>query len=648
MVTRSLISVTALAMVSGLAVPSSGVLPSGEHDMRNASQGWYEETAPESLRRDQCLMTEVLRMGGPSMSGVAQDALNQQPDALHTLADPDYWNGTPLSEAFSKDQDTADSALQGLYAKVDEWKEPLAGLQTPGGFSDAGFHWPPGTSDGKKNFYEQTGLSKWVSARFWQDQDSFYEDPTPQADTTVRQAVTSQGDPLYADEADPSLPPAEWNRAYDEHQAYDYLLNWSLEPTGADNARIFLTYGGFPRTGPQQGTLAYRIAVENMKTRFATCAWRDPIDPDDALSDVVATAASEWQSEVASQAVQRNQILDANATATKALASGAETLGDMLGNSWAADHLVRWQAYWSPGGPGDDEAFPPSEADFDQAEQELSDARSKVAEELSDLRAQSDKAEQAAETTDQAQQAAYEIADASGAPRGRGLLVGQQKAQVTSASAAALDAMVAAGETAKAATRASSEDSKTIADRARAQAAETKAAFRTAAAQKANAQAKAAADGAAEQADKAEAANQTAHSKLSEAKQDEADAKAAAATAHAKRLAAEQESDTAKAEKETAAAKEAEADQHRQNAEADAATAQEAEAKAQSAAETAHSKRQAAEDAADKAKAKRDAAWDAESKAKAGRAKAPGKGGLRAGARRRLQRTGCPSSGRHC
>ncbi|MFF3147108.1 hypothetical protein ACFVRU_36665, partial [Streptomyces sp. NPDC057927] len=56
--------------------------------------------------------------------------------------------------------------------------------------------------------------------------------------------------------------------------------------------------------------------------------------------------------EIGSQAGQRNQILNANRDATKALAAGSKELGEMLGQSWIADHLARWQDYWSAGGPG--------------------------------------------------------------------------------------------------------------------------------------------------------------------------------------------------------------------------------------------------------------------------------------------------------
>lgn len=105
-------------------------------------------------------------------------------------------------------------------------------------------------------------------------------------------------------------------------------------------------------------------------------------------------------------------------------------------------------------------------------------------------------AKTAATTSDTAETAAYAVADKNGAPRGRGLLVGEQKAQVTQGATAALAAMVKAGETAEAATRASGGDSETIAQRALAQAAQVKAEFRKEAAHSAELQAKAAADAA--------------------------------------------------------------------------------------------------------------------------------------------------------
>ncbi|MER6121997.1 ricin-type beta-trefoil lectin domain protein [Streptomyces sp. NPDC001795] len=724
----------------------------------------FDATAAEQLRQDQCLMADALRLGGPAMFGTAQDALNQTPDKLHTAANREYWKDTPLSKAFDQDKAAADKEGSALHDHVTDWQAPLDGLSTPAGFTETGFHWPPGAGGQGDNFFDQTGITKWIWAQFWKDEGDFYQDPTPKADDATVKALKDLGTPLYGKDPDPSLPNPQWQQAFAEHQAWDNLVNWSLEPTGADNARLFLSSGGFARTAPDPDSLEFRLGVEDLKSRFAACAWRTPVDPDKVLGKEVAASSAEWQQEIAGQTTQRNQILGANRDATKALAAGSKALGEMLGQSWIADHLARWQDYWSAGGPGwigdspmvihahgasdkcleaqggkkdngtpvqiytcngtagqkwqirgdalvnvnsgkcldvkgsgtangtavqlltcsssgaqkwdygthgttrlynaatgncldlqtydngrdarmwdckgtDPQKFDvtpsghngtdslsyPTKAQFDKAKKGVTDAQTEAKKQLDLIKAQATAAKKAATDTDTAEQAAYAIADAAGAPRGRALLVGQQKAQVTKASSAALDALSKAGDTAYAATRASAGDSETIAARALTQAAASKAAFRTAAAQEANAQAKAAADAAAVQAKNAKDARDTALAKLAETQKAEADAKAAAATAHAKRLDAEAEEATAKAEKETAAAKQAEAAEHKKNAEGYAQTAKAAEDKAEAAASTASDRRKDAEAARDKAKAKRDDAWDAKQKANAARAKADAK-----------------------
>ncbi|MER7185119.1 RICIN domain-containing protein, partial [Streptomyces hyaluromycini] len=633
----------------------------------------FDANAAEQLRQDQCLMAEVLRTGGAAMFGTAQDGLDQTPDKLHTAANREYWNTTALSTAYDKDKDTADKAGDALDAYIDVWKKPLDGLSTPAGFTETGFHWPPGTTGTGPSFFAQTGLSQWITAQFWKAEDDFYKDPTPKADDATVKAVKDLGTPLYGGDPDPSLPGPQWQQAYAEHQAWDALVNWSPQPTGADDARVFLSSGGFPRTAPEPGSVEYRIAVEDLKTRFASCDWRGPVDPDRVLGKEVADASAEWQREIAAQTTQRDRILNANRDATKALATGSKALGELLGQSWIADRLARWQDYWSAGGPGwigdspmivhahgaadkclevgggkkdngtpvqiytcngsvgqkwaiggdgalvnvnsgkclevkgggtangtavqistcnaksaaqkweydtratgrlynpgtgncldlatydlgrdarmwdckgtDPQKFDiapsghngtddldyPTKAQFDKAKKGVTDAQTAAKTQLDLLKAQAAAAKKSATDTDTATQAAYAIADQAGAPRGRGLLVGRQKAQVTKASAAALDALAKAGDTAYAATKASAGDSATIAARAVTQAAQSKAAFRTAAAQEADAQAKAAADAAAVQAQTAKAARDTAKAKLGETQRAEADAKAAAATAH--------------------------------------------------------------------------------------------------------------------
>ncbi|MGW1917565.1 RICIN domain-containing protein [Streptomyces sp. NPDC002076] len=339
---------TALAVVAGLAVqPGSSPLHA---EPASDSYPWYQDTPAEQLRQDQCLMADVLRLGGPSMAATAQGGLNQSADKLHVLANREHWQQTPLAVAYQKDRDAASKQMDALDALRDGWKKPLDGLTTPGGFTDTGFHWPP---DGDQSFYNQTGLSKWVADRFRQKDDDFYQDDTPKADEKTLKAVDDVGNPLYGKDPDPSgTTQQEWNRALAEHDAFQWMHGGPATNAGADDARIFLSSGGFPRTAPQPGTPEYRIAVEDVKSRFAACGWRDPLDPDNVLGDITSTAAAEWQQEVADQATQRNQILDANETAVDALAKGAKALSEMLGHSWVADHLTRWQDYWSPGGIG--------------------------------------------------------------------------------------------------------------------------------------------------------------------------------------------------------------------------------------------------------------------------------------------------------
>ncbi|MET9076997.1 RICIN domain-containing protein [Streptomyces sp. NPDC004232] len=757
--------VTALAVLAGLAVQpgSSGPAPEPAAD----SYPWYQDTTAEQLRQDQCLMTDVLRLGGPTMAATAQDGLNQSADKLHVLADRKNWEQTPLAVAYQKDRDAAGKEMAGLDALREGWKKPLDGLATPGGFTDTAFHLPP---DGEQSFYSQTGLSTWVAGRFWKNDSDFYEDATPAADTATLKAVDAVGNPLYGKDPDPAgTSQQEWNRALAEHDAFQWMHGGPARNAGADDARIFLSSGGFPRTAPQPGSPEYRIAVEDVKSRFAACGWRDPLDPDSVLGDVTSTAAAEWQQEVASQVAQRNQILDANKSAVDALAKGAKALSSMLGNSWVADHLTRWQDYWSPGGvgwigdsslvmrveaakgkcldvqgsgtangtpvqiytcnnsaaqewkfwgaydggyalyntnarkcldvksgndangtkiqlwtcngspaqqwqldvraagelknaatgkcldlhtfdngndtqlytcngtdaqkirvvpqghDGTDSLSYPDKAQFTKATTGITLAQTGAKSQLAVLKAGLASAQKAATASDSALQAAYGIADANGAPRGRGLLVGEQKAQVTRGAAAALAAMEKAGETAEAATRASAGDSATIAQRALAQAAQSKAEFRKEAAKAAEEEAKAAADAAKVHRDNAKKDKETAEAKLADAVKAEGDAKAAAADAHAKRLDAQAQEKTAKAEKETAAAKQAEAADDRKNAEAQATRAKDAKDKADSAEKTAEGKRDDANTARDNAKAKRDDAWDAEQKADAARAKADAK-----------------------
>jgi hypothetical protein len=203
-------SVAALAVLGGLAVQPDLLNRDTGRDAESAgdSYDWYEDTAAEQLRQDQCLMADVLRLGGPSMATTAQDSLNQTPDKLHTLANREHWQSTPLAQAYQKDKDAAVKELDALHALRGGWQKPVDGLTTPAGFTSADFHWPPGSSgDGKDDFYGQTGLTKWTADRFWEEEDDFYQDTTPKADKKTLKAVDDLGTPPLRDGPGPESSP---------------------------------------------------------------------------------------------------------------------------------------------------------------------------------------------------------------------------------------------------------------------------------------------------------------------------------------------------------------------------------------------------------------------------------------------------------
>ncbi|WP_435866949.1 ricin-type beta-trefoil lectin domain protein [Streptomyces xanthochromogenes] len=750
--TSAVTAVTALAVAAGLAI-QPGVLP--DQETRPVADSDPALQAAASLRQDQCLMTDVLRLGGPAMAQTAKDGLDQPVDKLHALADREFWQKTPLATAYQSDRTSADQQLAAIRSVENDWAHRVGAFQNPPGTHDIG--------ESGKSFYDQTGLTKWIAEQWWKSESDFYNDPTPRMDAQTRQAVDTLGSPrytLFSTEGDGNS--AERQDFYSKMQA---AASDHSVPAGADDARIFLAAGGFPRTAPQPGTADYRIAVEDLKSRFASCGWQNPVDPNAVLNGITATASAEWQQEIAAQAPQRDQILNASKDATAALVAGSKALGELLGHSAVADRLARWSDYWSPGGVGwvgdapavvqvhgapgkcldveggrkdngtpvqmwtcngtaaqewilyNDDTGPhlqshdsykcldvaggktddrtkiqiytcngsaaqtwqynlrattpiknvgagkcldlntfdngkdtwlwpcngtpaqqfdvkptghhatdqPVQADFDKAKTLTTGAQTGAKQQLTTLKTQLAAAQKAAASSETAMQTAYTSADAAGAPRGRGLLVGQQKDQVTKGTLAALQAMVQAGETAEAATRASAADSQTIAQRALAQAAQVQTEFRKKAAETAELQAKAAADAAKIHRDNAKKDKETAEAKLADTLKAEANAKAAAADAHAKRLAAEAESATAKAEKETALAKQADAAQHKQNAQSEAGKAKDASEKAKASEATAVEKRNGAVTARDNAKAKRDDAWDAQQKSDAARAKADAK-----------------------
>ncbi|MFE5977742.1 RICIN domain-containing protein [Streptomyces sp. NPDC056460] len=757
--TTAITSIAVLAVVGGVAVRPDLAVQNAESVAAAAdSYDGYDAKAAQQLREDQCLGTEALRMGGPNISALAQSSLVLPPDQLHKKLERDIFSGnmTPLREAANADQALTELWLDKVRKQGYAWSS-AASLDS----------YPNAPRDPDKIF-DKTGLSPWLNQSYWDPMTVFnpFYDSSPTADDKTKTAALAIGDALYTSGGTSQEKEAWalWKKNSGKVEPNQYFVPRVF----ADDARIFLASGGFPRTAPATDSPEFRIAVEDLKARFGACGWHDPIDPNRVLGKQVAQAAAEWQQEIADQATQRQQILTAGKGAGKALQDGTYALSMLLGQSWLADYYTRWQDHWTPGGVGwigngytvievpgapgkcldvqgggktngtpvqvhtcnntaaqkweleggeedlhlrnvnsfkcldvtgnasangtkiqitdcystkgqswksdvraasplkslttgkclDLSAFTlgtdarlwdckgtsaqkflikptgekgagstpyPAKTQFDAAKKGLADAQAAAKMHLATVKAQLENAKKSAVSSDAALQAAYGIADAAGAPRGRGLLVGQQKAQVTKGAVAALTAMVKAGETAEAATKAAAADSATITQRALAQTAQANAEFRKEAARTAELQAKAAADGAKLHRDNAKKDKETAEAKLVVALKAEGDAKAAAADVHAKRLAAEAEEATAKAEKDTASAKQNEAAQHKQTAQTEAANAQEAKENAEAAEATAVARKNDAVKARDGAKAKRDDAWDAEQKAEASRAKADAK-----------------------
>ncbi|MFE0684238.1 polymorphic toxin-type HINT domain-containing protein [Streptomyces sp. NPDC058961] len=571
----------------------------------------YDLYAAAQVREDQCRLGFVLSKGGAEMKAVARAGLHGTDAEMHAAAAPSYWNNTALSAAYDKDHDWSlakgkelDSPFSEDNSRYDAWSNEI---------SDTWFNWPIGVpypDVSIRDIFERTGYSGWISNQFWTGEGDFYVDLTPLANKESADAVSVIAKSQYYPETSLNL---------DEVQAFEGMT--SMHGMYADDARIFLQNGGFPVTAPDQTSLAFRVDVENLKARFASCASKNPPDPHQVLGPELTAASLEWQSEIAGQRDQSDAIFGAEAKANEDLQVAAQAMGEAIAQSTIASVLTSWQAYWTSQNPQTNRDYPKA--------QEIADVKSRIGNAQARAtgrlyvasRAALDAKTQAA-VADAAQQTAYSVADAAGQPRGRGLMYAQQAAQITKASAAAALAASKATETAMNATRASAADSKTLSALAMTQAHASQAEFRRKAAEEAAAQAKAAADGAALQATKAAANAGKAKTAQSKAETAEQTARVAAADAKTKRTTAEAERDNAKSQKETAERERAKADVAEQSAQAQRKVAADQLAAATVAGDTAASKKDDALAQERRAQAARDGAAEAERKRDALTAKA--------------------------
>ncbi|MEU3771633.1 polymorphic toxin-type HINT domain-containing protein [Streptomyces sp. NPDC032472] len=599
---------TAMATAAAVTFTGSGLQPSAGamHAAALADEATpFDPAAAQKVREAQCLLGNVLRKGGSEMKAVARTGLNGTDSELLAAAARNYWETTPLSTAYKADHAAANAKFDELDARSKAWQASLYMYDIPPGYSQAGFQWPPKDP----TIFMATGYAEWIAGRHWQDESDFYADPHPLASKESVDAAKKIAQSLY-------YPATGEN--YEDRKEWEWHMVGST-PMYADDARIFLQNGGFPTSAPAPDSMEFRIDVEQLKARFASCATSNPPDPHKVLNNELAVASQEWQSEVAGQRSQRDSILGAEQAASKDLQIAAQAMAEALGQSMIASRLIDWEAHFLkvPEGSGR-----PLASEFTKARTGIEQAQARATGRLYVAsRAAQDAETQAAKVTT-AQNAAYAIADKAGLPRGRGLLYGQQAAQVTKASAAAAQAAAKATETALNATRASAADSKTLNSLAMTQAHASKAEFRRKAAEEAAAQAKASAEGAAAQAVKAAENATKAKAAQVKAENAEKEAKTAAADAKAKREKAEAERDYAKSQKELAEAERAKAATAEARAQTQRTEAGNKLAAAQTAGTTAENKMKEAVDAEKKAVTARNKAVDAEQQRDALEAKA--------------------------
>ncbi|MEV6039668.1 polymorphic toxin-type HINT domain-containing protein [Nonomuraea sp. NPDC052116] len=579
------------------AGPAAAFADAAEYDLAHAA----------SVRAAQCLLTTAQRRGGQDMKAVARAGLGGTDDVLLRNAADEYWADppTPLHAAFDQDEERTGAKLDELDGRHYVWEESLA-VPPPKGYTDAEFQW----IKHEDNPFRKVGLFSWIANQYWQHEDDFYADQTPRAAKESVDAVNKIAAERY---------PADGDDEQEEgRQAWEGMT--FMHPMYADDARAFLERGGFPTGAPDPDSMEFRVDVENLKARYASCTTANPPDPHQVLSAEFTAASQEWQQEVDGQRAQRDTILNEEAGAAADLQVASQALGEALGQSIIASRLTEWQAYWLKQSP-DDLSYP-SAAEFAKVKTDIVKAQAMALGRVFVASRAAQSAQRHAAAAMVAQQAAYAIADAAGLPRGRGLLYGQQAVQVARASAAATLAVSKATETAGNATRASAADSKTLMALAETQAHASRAEFRRMAAEEAAAQAKAAADGAATQA--ALAAENATKAKNAQARAEAAEqtAKAAAADARAKREIAESERDNAERQKNIAAEQRANAAAAEQRAQSERQTAANALSDAQTAGNAAAGKKNEALEAERKAVTARNDALQAEEQRDAAVAKA--------------------------
>lgn len=581
--TATVNATTTTVLQLNAATPSSPTKPAirwPNWDVNNRpDRGWFGHSNwtqiprtfdGEEERAWSCQMGAELHHGGPRSQALAASAL------LQPSGDPDDLAGD--FEA-ARDMDTAGYPLTDEKRKPQEaaWTAQLAPL--------------PGADVLSPSFGYPSDLFLWRHVNF----DRVFDIVPMASDETngkVRDLIAAKvtTDPFlrayaaYMDDVAVSFgsPPGQGNQ----------LTPPALTPVTADDARRFLQYGGFPKIAPVKGTPEFRVEVESIKARWASCDITNPTDPYGVLAEAIAAAQAEWNAERDAQADDRRTIVEAHMAAWTEMRQANEAMIESVGQAWVAERALAWQKTRISSGR------PLTAAEQAALNGVLKGVQDRISAQITKANRHVAAATAAGEDADDAQADANAKATAAGYPLGRGLTYAHQSVQVTKALGGAAASAAAASNTALQAAKTTGSTSEALWAQTQAEMYAVQAKFRRQAAEYAQYEAHAAALAAAGEARKAKTAADRAHENRVKAEAAEAVAKAKAADAHAKMLAA-------KAERDNAAAKRAEADRQRGNAAA-------AKTRAEQQRDIAVTKRNTAQSQADLAARKRQDAEAAE------------------------------------
>ena len=400
----------------------SGLFNTDYANVHTNFNDWTPSTRDaEQSRADRCRIGVVLHQGGPQVRSLAKTALETTDTARRDALTGTEARGTPLGAAASQDWNASPPPAGFETAQEQRW------LTVINKFS---------FQSGVPAF--DTAIREFIRNSDRRTYDAIGSDIVPRANAAatdkVKALVTEQKT------TDPYLVALrQWQvdlgalYGEDPVDMTEIALRMS-----ADDARMFLQYGGFAKNAPVPDSAEFRQEVESLKARWAGCDYRNPADPYRALVDVTAVAQAEWQAELDAQAGPRNVIVAAEAQAWKDMFGASTALTESVGQAWIADRMLAHQksmgSTWKP--PA---AFTTALKGTQTAiDQQLVIANSA----LTSVKAQAVKA-------DTAQEQAAQIAAANHTPRGRGLAYALQSVQVTKAAVAATEAATKAIATAK-------------------------------------------------------------------------------------------------------------------------------------------------------------------------------------------------------